>query len=190
MDYVMINQGKLKIMLEAQDLEHWDIRVDELDYSNPYAKAIFEEILAYAKDNLGFDSEGKKVLLQLYPSRDGGCELFITRLGELCEADEEGDALSIRAYSFEQLSHLLSVCRLLCLRGFSGKSSAWFDNDGKWFLLLYARESEDEASLGLDTLSFICEYGESEIAGFLSLYLQEHASSVCEENAAAILGKI
>ena len=107
MDYIMINESKLKIMLEAKDLEEWDIRIDELDYSNPYAKIIFEEILDYAKSNLGFDSDGRKVLLQLYPSKDGGCELFITRMGETFENVSSAPKASQRAY----------ICRGQAYRG-------------------------------------------------------------------------
>ena len=190
MDYIMINQGKLKIMLEAEDLKEWDIRIDELDYSNPYAKAIFEEILAYAKANLGFDADGRKVLLQLYPSKDGGCELFITRLCDLCDAPEENGEAWQRAYSFQKLSHLLSVCRQLLLGGFSGKSSAWYDGEGKWFLLISAQGEQKKELYPLDEFTFISEYGECEVPKFLSLYLSEYASPVCEGNATAVLGKI
>ena len=190
MDYIMINESKLKIMLEAKDLENWDIQIDELDYSNPYAKIIFEEILSYAKENFGFDAAGRKVLLQLYPSRDGGCELFITRLGESSECKKENTISNQTAYSFEKISHLLSVCKLLHIDGFSKNSSAWFDNSGKWFLVLSGDDSAAEDSSEKDKFIFISEYGEKESPQFLSLYLHEHAFLVCEDNAVETLGKI
>ncbi len=189
MDYIMINEGKLKIMLEAEDLAEWDIRIDELDYANPYAKAIFEEILAYAKENFGFDATGRKVLLQLYPSRDGGCELFITRLGELERSSKEADGICQRAYSFDKLSHLLSVCRRLLISGFKGESSAWFDNEGKWFLLI-GTEGENSELQPIDEFTFISEFGDIESSKFISLYLHEYAFPICEGDATSTLGKI
>lgn len=193
MEYILISESKLKIMLTKQDIEEWNISVDQLDYGNPNARAVFEDILGYAREELGFDTSGHKVLLQLYPSKDGGCELFITRLGE----ENVRGALKPtqlkqrqKAYSFEKLSHLLAVCKRLRLNGFSGESSAWFDCQGKWFLLLSTDEDSELDLLPLDRFSFICEYGDTESPKALSLYLCEYASPVCRENASAILGKI
>ncbi len=193
MEYILISESKLKIMLTRQDIAQWNISIDELDYGNPSAKAAFEEILGYAREELGFDTSGHKVLLQLYPSRDGGCELFITRLGESArrQTGEIGAPKQRqKAYSFEKLSHLLAVCKRLNREGFDGESSAWFDSEGKWFLLLSVDEDSELDLLPLDRFSFICEYGNTESPKALSLYLSEYASPVCRDNASAILGKI
>ncbi len=193
MEYILISESKLKIMLTRQDIEEWNISVEELDYGNPGAKAVFEEILGYAREELSFDTSGHKVLLQLYPSKDGGCELFITRLGESTERGALKPARAKqrqKAYSFQKLSHLLAVCKRLSLNGFTGESSAWFDSEGKWFLLLSTDEDSELDLLPLDRFSFICEYGDTESPKALSLYLSEYASPVCRDNASAILGKI
>ena len=68
MEYVMINESKLKVMLEESDLEGLELSSEELDYANPEAKQLFGDILGYAKEELGFDTSGYRVLLQLYPS--------------------------------------------------------------------------------------------------------------------------
>ena len=36
-----------------------------------------------AKVEVGFDPSGDKVLIQLYPIKNGGCEIFVTKLGIL-----------------------------------------------------------------------------------------------------------
>lgn len=198
MEYILINDSKLKIILEERELEEWDISIDELDYSNPAAKRVFEGLLGYAKQELGFDTSGYKVLIQLYPSKDGGCELFVTRLGESSERQskssrsrKEKKQAEQRAYSFDKLSHLLAVCKRLCLSGFTGESSAWFDKEGKWFLLMSLEGDSDSSKLlPPDRFSFITEYGEYENPKALSLYLGEYAKAVCENDAALILGKI
>ena len=179
MNYIKINEGKLKITLEAKDLEDWDIQIDELDYANPCARAIFEEFLAYAKKNLGFDPNGHKVLIHLYPSRDGGCEIFISKLDEKREPEEERS--SERAYSFEHISYLLGACRRLLASGASAESSAYLEKDGRCFLLLCSER---------DDLGFISEYGEEEDPESLLLYLGEYAEEICKTDAIEILGKI
>jgi len=194
MEYIMINEEKLKVTLEESDLSDWQICVDDLDYANPDAKSMFESILHYAKSEFGFDTSGHRVLLQLFPSKDGGCELFITRLGELSTMAEGGDDImhdKKRAYSFEQLSHLLSVCKILCSVGFSGDSSAWRGNNGRWYLIFSPDDDTDDDQLPIITnRSFIDEYGERENPRALALYLGEYASTICASDAIAKLGTI
>lgn len=187
MEYILINDSKLKIILESKELAEWDISADELDYANPAARQVFEGLLGYAKKELGFDTSGHKVLLQLFPSKDGGCELFITRLGPNSEqrsprTDKEKKPLEKKAYSFDKLSHLLAVCKRLSSMKYCGNSSAWFDDSGKWFLLLSSEEGSE--------LNFISEYGEQESPSALELYLCEYGTAVRREDAALILGKI
>ena len=139
MEYIPINEAKLKVILESADLVRWDIRAEDLDYSNPEAKFVFEDILQHAKDAFGFDTSGYKILLQLFPSKDGSCELFITRLSARSSGISSEALLrpsESAAYSFERLSHLISVCKRLIDAGFCGESSAWTDELGKWYLLL------------------------------------------------------
>lgn len=191
MEYIMIDDSKLKIILEAEDLCEWDISAKDIDYDDPYAKSFFEDILGYARRELGFDTSGYKTLLQLFPSCDGGCEIFVTRLCEKSEDNNDVRTAVPRGYSFDKLSHLISVCKRLCLEGFDGESSVWYDTDGRWFLMLIPQSDELYSELlPLNKLSFISEYGEGESASALSLYLSEYAKPVCESNATRILGKI
>ena len=182
-------------MLERQDHEEWDISADMLDYANPDAKRVFGDILKYAKQELGFDTSGRKVLLQLYPSRDGGCELFVTCVGMSESLDDtdahNSDTQFAKAYSFEKLDYLLTVCKHLLHLEVCQSSSAWFDDSGRWYLTVNEKEHcEDLDLLPLNRLSFISEYGEAESYKALSLYLCEYAHSVCEENAIEVLGTL
>ena len=142
MEFILINENKIKVMLTEQDLKEFEIDAEDLDYSNTDTKRMFWDILSRAKHSTGFDTDGHKVLVQLYPSRHGGCELFVTKIGELCPA-EDGCMLSSKpsetqtdkrsaksrskaqiekqdssAFIFESLSDLLCVCRRLDALGY------------------------------------------------------------------------
>ena len=194
MEYIMINEEKLKVMLEHNDLEEWDISVEALDYSNPEAKLVFEEILHYARENFGFDTSGHKVLLQIFPSRDGGCEVFITKLSGLSATEEHSHAAHERkesvAFGFERLSYLLTVCKRLAGKGYCGESEAWADDCGKWYLILSQNNISlfDELPIPND-ISFISEYGDAQSPRALSLYLGEHANIICTD-AVNTLGRL
>ena len=209
MEYVMINESKLKVMLEDSDLEARNLEAEALDYADPDAKKLFGDILCYAKDTFGFDTSGYRVLLQLYPSKDGGCELFITRLGKLDSAPKESDQESRekkrkpyardkkdknnRAFRFERLSHLLKVCKRLYESSIECEGSVFVDEEGIWYLLLSLDDSlydEIYDVLPLNELSFISEYGSPQNSHALSLYLSEYAKEIRLGDAIEALGKI
>ena len=209
MEYVMINESKLKVMLENYELEARNLEADELDYADPDAKKLFGDILCYAKDNFGFDTSGHRVLLQLYPSKDGGCELFITKLGKLEKESggyDQGEGekkkrvyqrekkqKNDRAFRFERLSHLLKVCKRLYENSVECSGSVFIDTDGVWFLILSFEDSiydEIYDVLPINDLSFISEYGSAENPRTLALYLSEHATEIRSGDAIEVLGRI
>ena len=83
MELIRIDEEKLKMILSHEDLLEFELDEDDLDYTNTETKRMFWELLRRAKQSTGFDTDGHRVLVQLYPSREGGCEIFVTRLGFL-----------------------------------------------------------------------------------------------------------
>lgn len=194
MEYILISEDKLKIILTRQELDARDVSVDELDYENPLARGIVEGLLDYAKDNLGFDTSKRKLLIQLFPSRDGGCELFVTRLGKKEDKSKENRSGDVgrkvprvrpRAFSFESLGGLLSLCKRLKSSGYLPQGSVWVDLQGQWFLTLTGEDTELDRVLGV-----IAEYGEEQSYTATSLYLCEHARELYSGVAIAALGNI
>ena len=194
MEYIKINDKKLKISLVREDLLAWDISADELDYANPLARSVLDGIFASAKDKFGFDTSGHRVLLRLFTSRDGGCEIFVTLLDESeCEElprdTERSSKDKTLAYSFERLSHLCGACRRIAVSIACKESSAYFDAAGRWFLTLCTDE-DLSSTKQFDRLSFMSEYGEREDPSSLELYLCEHATPISEKNAVALLSTL
>ena len=52
-----------------------------LDYENTETRRAFWSILDEAKHRTGFDAASEKVFVQVYPSKSGGCEMYVTKLG-------------------------------------------------------------------------------------------------------------
>lgn len=208
MEYVIINESKLKVMLEGSELDDLELAPEDLDYANPEAKQLFGDILGYAKEEFGFDTSGYRVLLQLYPSKDGGCEIFITRLGKMDESEpakaKSGSGKEKvhkspkktkrrRAFRFECLSHLIGACKRLYESGSSVQSEIFTDLSGEWFLVL--SYGEDEYAEVLDMLpineiSFLSEYGSAEDTRSLLLYLGEYGRKICSSDAIEVFSKL
>ena len=95
MELIMISESKLKIMLTSEDMKEYSLNYDNLSYENTETRRAFWSILDEAKHRTGFDAASERVFVQVYPSKKGGCEMYVTKLGILSgkkRADnEDGD---------------------------------------------------------------------------------------------------
>ena len=198
MELIMINENKLKITLSVCDMKQYCLDCSTIDYDNTETRRAFWSILDEVKHQTGFDAASQKVFIQLYPSKEGGCEMYVTKLGEKHKCEESDDPVPdshrLRplpkrhvAYSFNSLDRLIAVCTRLSSIGFSEKSSAFRSHieKDKFFLLL--EEPEENAYLPVTELSFICEYGKSENLKNTMLFIHEHADPICQSRAVETL---
>ncbi len=79
METIFINEDKIKIMLSKIEMTKY--RIDK-DFSKDKTESdlIIWDILDDASILTGFDTEKGSFYVQMYPSKDGGCELFVTRI--------------------------------------------------------------------------------------------------------------
>ena len=211
MELILISPRKLKITLSADDMEKYAFDTD-IDYTDPKTRKAFKNILEEARLQTGFDTESERIFIQLYPSKKGGCEMYITMLecddadreelpkkafknkppekttGIIAQQKRKGAKERNRAYSFGSFDLLLAVCRRLFFIGWKGHSSAYKDEGGKFYVVLKDRVYPD--LVYLDRLSFVFEYGDAENYDTLVKYLSEYASCLCESNAVEKLGAL
>ncbi len=197
MELILINASKLKIMLTDTDMEKYDLKAETVDYDNTATRRAFWSILDDAKTETGFDAASDRLFIQMYPSRDGGCEMFVTKLGaaEINIPDKKRGRSGIKweekpkerlfVYSFECLNFLMRVCKRLWLLGRRGRSCAYVEDSGKCYLFLWEKGTDCPR-----THTFIHEYGNSEHAETMLLYIKEHAAPLCEERAVETLGAL
>lgn len=184
MEVIRINESKLKIMLTAEETRRYDLCGEENGGADEAADGKetgtgrkLRPVLERARRSCGFDTSPGRVMVRLFPSREGGCELFVTRLSE---EDAPGlSALSARPaegsrsapevgeyFGFPALGELLAACRVLAARGLGAGSRVWRSPAG-YFLALTA-EDADRAG--------IAEFGTPEPAAWMRVYIPEHAA--------------
>ncbi len=206
MELIRISASKLKIMLTGEDMEKYALDARTADYDDTATRRAFWSILDDAKNQTGFNAAGDRVFIQLYPSKHGGCEMFVTKMNLLCaeegekktslfngrisktvlERIDDGGRERVDAYAFDELSALLAVCHRLMKIGWHGKSEAYRETGGKCYLILSERHPNTYATL--DHLSFITEYGTLACADTVRLYIREHGACICEKDAVETLG--
>lgn len=204
MEWIRISTNKLKIMLSAQDARHYALDCEHADYADLLTREAFREILTNVREETGFDATEDKVYIQMYPSKDGGCELFVTKMGLLLTEDEDqvkdtpcGREIEHAkppptykrrscALCFSSLEHLLSLCRRLASR-YSGESEVWQDEGGTWWLII--TENGNPYSVRED-YRFALEYGRMVSTEKARMLLSEHGRCVCPADAIAVMGKL
>lgn len=185
MELILISADKLKIILSEADMKEHTLTCETMDYDNTETRRAFWSILDEAKHRTGFDAAACRVLIQVYPLRQGGCEMYVTRLnaegtGEVACAVEEGfreDKLSV--FRFSSLHELTEACFQLRLAAYDGDSTAYCAEEpgggSAYYLTLH----------GGRNAACMTEYGSMRNSDLILPYLAEHGSILCGENAVA-----
>ena len=100
MELIPINESKLKIMLDEIDMREYRLGA-ESDCADTETRRAIRSILDVARKKIGFNTEGAEIFVQMYTSKKGGCELFVTK-GEAydaCEPEANYQAEKISAYN-------------------------------------------------------------------------------------------
>lgn len=196
MEWIKINHNKLKIMLTREDAAYYALCTDTADYTNTETKRAFKAILTDMREKTGFDAAEDKVYIQMYPSREGGCELFITKMGmetAAKKAASDKERLSpVRqrrslVFCFENMTRLITVCRRLREVHYKGESCAWLDDCHRYWL--YLTEDGNPLTARRD-YAFVSEYGDMESRENADLMLPEHGKTLCACHAVETLGTL
>ncbi len=160
MDYLRINSSKLKITLTSAECARYGIRESDGEYDSRLVRGVISDILEEAGAG-EFCHPHDKLLVQLYPIRTGGAELFITKLSHVGERERraitEADNLDtyVRervAFSFNSLDALIAASKLPSLRA---KAADLYVRDERQYILLL-----DEERLGrLSDCDILSEFG-------------------------------
>lgn len=155
MDLILISESKLKVTLSATDMKSLSLSCEDIDYDNTETRRAFWSILDEAKHKTGFDAAANRVFIQVYPSKGGGCELYVTKLltepgGPVRLTDRLAGSREVEhgareqmtfehtgevdmrkscgaAAEFETLSQLTACCRRLHADDYLGASYAYCD---------------------------------------------------------------
>lgn len=190
MELILINNSKLKIMLTADEVRKYDI--ERGSEGGADMRRTFAPVLDRAKECCGFDASAGRVFIQLFPSREGGCEMFVTKLPpgsayeKLSPADKRSDttasdvaektpydgdyALSDYAdtfWGFDTLNGLISACRVLRAKDLGGGSRAYISDSGGCVLRLPCADDSPMTA-------FLSEFARHESPSAMRTYIPEH----------------
>lgn len=189
----MINSEKLKIMLTREDMTKYDIQLYSKAHTVSAIKETFSSVLTEIKERTGFDTLSQSSVLQVYPSRDGGCEIYITRNDDdvtrypsapnAAAAREDILRLERKIFVFDDILALTDACALLKSRGYSGLGALYAYNN-EYYLLLEARARAYRIKSELMPLF---DFGRCVEGPFEEAYIIEHGECIIADRAVEAL---
>ena len=210
MELIIINENKLKISMSAKEMQSYGLDENEFHLSISDTRKILSKILHNSHIKTGFESlsPDEKILLQLYPEKKGGCELYVTRLslGEkyadkeekimsaeensllpICIDSKQKEKKPLICYSFEGLKNITLSCKALKEYDCTEESSAFIDDDNRYYLII---KSNPSISQKCTLSSVLSEFGEITNAEQALLKMSEYGKCICQANAIEILSTL
>ena len=181
MDFLVVSDSKLKIMMSREDMKKYEIDGDNIDYDNPKIRRSFWKILDAARDVCGFEVSGDKVLIQFYPAKDGS-EIFVTKLGLISAGAERTIAKSSKVamlsvkrtvYKFSSFSSLVLAARVMKIDECERVPKVYYDEQDSYYIIAEERISSGKGR----ELSRVLEFGR-ELPANLAPYISEHSTEI------------
>ena len=180
MEFLLVGESKLKIVMGEDEMKKYRLENFSLDGDNAATRRSFWQLLDLAKAEVGFDPSGDKVLIQFYPIKCGGCEVFVTKLGILAPTSaklvSKSDKVAMlsrnkKYYAFQGLAEL--VAALSAIKVSAGEVSAVSDvyiSDNHGYYL-----SLEEYGKGGESAEFpmVQEFGRA-LTADMGIYISEH----------------
>ena len=212
MEIIAISESKLKIIMTQKDMQRYGLDENEFYLSVTNTKAILEKILHNCPVKTGFENTDKndKILIQLYPEKSGGCELFVTKITlDSAEELKEEDLMtpfdnnkyllspatqksseikkSVLVYNFESIDDVIMASRALKARNLCTDSSLYKGNNLLYYLMI---KTSVEENLKSSPSYILSEFGELERSETSILTLSEYGKCILDKNAIAELSEI
>lgn len=194
MEFLLISESKLKIVMTGEEVKKYELNTSG-EIGSPGLRRSFWRVLDIAKNQVGFDPNGDKILIQLYPIKDLGCEIFVTKLGILPESSARLVSKSDRVgmlsrkigfYAFDSPDDMISAAKAVKnLLGSSKSKSDVYQIGNQYFL------SIEEYGKSVEYVEFPCilEFGRSLTADFW-IYASEHATRLTDGDGIDFLSSI
>lgn len=195
MEILTISNSKIKISLSRSETEDYSLKSDNLDYDTAEVRCAVWRILDKAKQISGFDAAKSKILLQMFTSPSGGCEMFVTRIegkgsDSVIYSHDPLSTVQTFVYAFEDLSCLIKGCRLLYDMGYSYKSSL-YSGSNSYFIALACPHSPHSAHVcDISYPDLLCEFGTPIDSEYAKEYINEHLTCLCTDNAVEHIAKL
>jgi len=180
-----LNTDKVKVVLSRQDMDSIGITYEELDYKEEDTRAAINDILDTGRDQVGFESMGYKLFVEVSKAMDGGCIFFFTKVEE--SQGLAASKMQLRRQSiypmimeFASLEPLCNYCRQLKSRKkYLPVTSTLYGLQDRYYLIMHIFKFHYSQFTAIAN-----EYGDCIFGGNVAqAHIEEFGQLIADENA-------
>lgn len=180
MEIVRINDKKLKITLSDADMKRHGVTKDSFSGGGEKTHEALSHLLSEARGSVGFPPTSR-TLVEAFPGRHGGCEIFVVMLEGGRTATEKHTL-----FYFSEKDALIGAANAFANRfGNEAPSALYRLPSGGYVLALVLPEETEKAAPS--KYDFLSEYGERRQGGLFDAYIKEYGECLYRENALGAL---
>lgn len=185
MELIVIDGDRMKIILSHEEMSSYSIDAMTIDTDDEDTKRILYDIIDRARRSAGMNAEYGRMFVRVFPSGDGGCEMYVTKYSELYDEEESFDMPQTnttprrrrRIYATSSLDSIVRIARALECRGYDGVSDVYISEGGETYYFVLSESDSD--------ISIASEFADQVSFTGMLTYLAEHARVLCEKDAVA-----
>ncbi len=193
MEIVRIGKHTVKVSLNTEEAKEYSAASYE-NLNDVEIKEAFSKLLLKIKEKVDFSYAGRKIFTEIYPSKDGGCEVFISCISleaqkalnrekeQIGEIKKQKTLRSI--YDFDILENLLSASYRLNEIHCKNESSVFYDEERKRYILVLEEIYHKDLKY-----AFLLEYSKH-IKGTALNYIKEHYKCILKRDGIKILSAL
>ncbi len=152
MEYLIISEKKIKIMLTSSDMEDYSISSDSLDTDINTTRDTLKKIFETVKRKCGFDFFGGRIFVKAYPCLSGGLEIYVTKLDDTevgLIGDGKRDDYIISG--FEKKKDALAAAEY-ALKSGNGRTVNVYEDTYRNIYILFIKAANEEKNDGMGFL--------------------------------------
>ena len=83
-----VNENQIKIQLDSSDLNHRDIKLTELAYGSEKTQELFQEMMAQAMEECGFEAHNVPLMIEAIPLSSDCITIIVTKVTNIETLEE------------------------------------------------------------------------------------------------------
>ena len=175
-----IGQNSMKATLTRSDMERYRVSYEELSSQSRATRNLILSILTRAKLQTGFDASSGKLLVEVYPSEDGGCVFAFSVLSPSSESENEELPL---IFSFDGIDPLFSCCHRVSRELLSSIQASCLYRMQNSYILMISPKNGCSKSIS----NLLLEYAKPLKSGkYAKAYYTEHAKTLIDQQAVSL----
>lgn len=182
-----LDRKTIKIVLSQNDMREMSVTYEQMDYNRPETKTMVLHLLEEVRKKTKLDFTAGKLFIEAFPSRDGGCILYLNLLREkLQNTTTEKEFMAPILFTLPNVKQLRQTCKKLFLHyhHLISKSSLYFWEE-KYVLILYSYYKLDKKMIALIKEHGIF-FGKGEIK---YCFIKEHGKLLIKDTAIETITK-